>query len=77
VSSNTSNTSNSTATVTRDDLLSKMQELDRAATNTFASSQEMLKKVGIVAAIVLIILVFLLGRRRGKLAKTVVEIRRL
>jgi hypothetical protein len=65
------------STITKDDILSKFQELDRAATNTINSSQEMLKKVGIVAAILLVILVFLLGRRRGKLARTVVEIRRL
>lgn len=67
----------STTSITPDDLLDKFKEFDQGLTNSFTSSKELLKKVGIVAAIVLIILVFLLGRRRGKLAKTVVEIRRL
>ena len=35
------------------------------------------KKLGIIAAIVLIILVFMIGRRRGAANRTVVEIRRV
>lgn len=48
-------------------------EIDDAADN----SRETAKKVAVLAVLVLIVLAFVLGRRRGAQSKTVVEIRRL
>lgn len=63
--------------ITRDDLESKFVELQTGIDHAAASARDLTKKVGIAAIVVLVILAFVMGRRRGKLAKTVVEIRRL
>jgi hypothetical protein len=62
--------------ITKEDLESKFVELQDGIENAALSARDLGKKIGIVAAVVLIIIIFMLGRRRGKLAKTVVEIRR-
>jgi len=62
--------------ITKEDLESKFVELQDGIENAALSARDLGKKIGIVAAVVLIIITFMLGRRRGKLAKTVVEIRR-
>lgn len=62
--------------ISKEDLESKFVELQDGIENAALSARDLGKKIGIVAAVVLIIIVFMLGRRRGKLAKTVVEIRR-
>ena len=62
--------------ITRDDLESKLVELQTGIDAAAHSAKDLGKKLGIVAGVVLLLLVFFLGRRRGKLAKTIVEIRR-
>ncbi len=63
--------------ITRDDLESKLVELQTGIDNAISSSRDVATKIGIVAAVLILILVFVLGRRRGRMARTVVEIRRI
>lgn len=63
--------------ITPDDLLAKFGELNDQLAGQFEDKKELGVKIGIAGAILLILLVFLLGRRRGKQSRTVVEIRRL
>lgn len=63
--------------ISREDLEAKFVELQHNLDNAAASAKDIGKKVGIVAAVVLLILAFVIGRRRGAANKTVVEIRRL
>lgn len=66
-----------TPKISREDLESKFVELQTNLDTAANSAKDMGKKVGIVAAIVLLILVFIIGRRRGAANRTVVEIRRV
>jgi hypothetical protein len=63
--------------ITRDDLESKMRELVDEARGEVASTRNTLVSVGVVAGIVLLLIVFLLGRRAGRKRSTIVEIRRV
>ncbi len=63
--------------ISREDLQDKFVELQTNIDNAASSAKDVGKKVGIVALIVLLILVFLIGRRRGRANRTVVEIRRV
>jgi hypothetical protein len=63
--------------VTRDDLESKMRELVEGARGEVASTKNTLVSVGVVAGVILLLIVFLLGRRGGRKRTTVVEIRRV
>ena len=64
-------------TITRDDIESKFVELQTGIDNAASGAKEAGTKIGIAAAVILLILVFVLGRRRGQQNKTVVEIRRV
>lgn len=63
--------------VTRNDLESKFSELKDQVEAAAGAARGTATKVGIAAGIALLILVFLIGSRRGKQAKTIVEVRRL
>ena len=63
--------------ITRDDLEAKFRELEGGAREQVASARTTLITAGGIAALILLLLVFLLGRRAGKLRSTVVEIRRV
>lgn len=63
--------------ITRDDLVEKFGELKDELETAAGAARGTATKVGIIAGIALIILVFVLGNRRGKQAKTIVEVRRL
>ena len=63
--------------ISPEDLQSKFNELQANLDTAANSAMDVGKKVGIVAAVLLIILVFLIGRRRGAASRTVVEIRRV
>jgi hypothetical protein len=63
--------------ITRDDLEAKFRELEGGAREQVASARTTLVTAGGIAALILLLLVFLLGRRAGKLRSTVVEIRRV
>jgi hypothetical protein len=63
--------------ISRDDLESKFRELEGGARDQVASARSTAITAGIIGLVVLLLLAFLLGRRRGKLRSTVVEIRRV
>ena len=63
--------------ITRDDLEAKFGQLKNELENAAGAARSTVTKVGVVAGVVLIILAFLLGSRRGQAGKTVVEVRRL
>jgi hypothetical protein len=56
--------------ITRDDLEAKFRELE-------VDARDQVVTAGVVAALVLLLLAFLLGRRGGRQRSTVVEIRRV
>lgn len=66
-----------TGKISPEDLQNKFTELQTNLDNAANSAMDVGKKVGIIAAVLLIILVFLIGRRRGAASRTVVEIRRV
>ncbi len=70
-------TSARTERVTRDDLESKFRQLKGDVTQTARSAQKTIVTVGVAAAVGVVVVAFLLGRRRGKRQRTVVEIRRV
>jgi hypothetical protein len=63
--------------ITRDDLEAKMRELVVGARDEVASTKNTLVSVGAVVGVILLLLVFLLGRRSGRKRSTIVEIRRV
>ncbi|MGE3621589.1 MAG: hypothetical protein AB7L84_14105 [Acidimicrobiia bacterium] len=74
----TTTTSTTTGTgVTRDDLERKFRELQGDLSETAASARSTLATVGAAVAVGVVVLAFLVGRRRGKHKRTIVEIRRL
>jgi hypothetical protein len=70
-------TSAETKRITRDDIEAKLRELEGDARDQVASARSTVVTAGIVAALVLLLLAFLLGRRGGRQRSTVVEIRRV
>lgn len=67
----------STTRITRDDLEAKFRELEGGAREQAAAAKPTLVAVGGVAALIVLLLAFLLGRRAGKQRSTIVEIRRV
>jgi hypothetical protein len=67
----------STEKITRDDLEAQFAGLQRGLKGKVESKKNTLITAVSVASIVLMILVFLLGKRSGKRKSTVVEIRRV
>jgi hypothetical protein len=63
--------------VTRDDLEAKLREIQGGARDQAESAKGTLVAAGGVAALLLMFLVFVLGRRAGKQRSTIVEIRRV
>ena len=66
-----------TARVTRDDLEAKFRELEGGARDQAESAKTTIVTAGLVAAVIVLLLAFLLGRRAGKQRSTIVEIRRV
>lgn len=66
-----------TPKISREDIEGKFVELQTNLDNAANSAKDVGRKVGIVAAVLLLILVFIIGRRRGAANRTVVEIRRV
>lgn len=65
------------ATITPDDLQAKFVELQDNVENATAGARDTAKKASIVGLLLLLIMVYVLGRRRGSSGKTVVEVRRV
>jgi shikimate kinase len=63
--------------ITRDDLEAKFRELEGEAREQVASARTTVITAGGIAVFLILLLVFLLGRRAGKQRSTVVEIRRV
>jgi hypothetical protein len=63
--------------VTRADIEAKLRAIRGEVTDASDSAKSIGLMVGAVAAVVVVGSVYLLGRRRGRKEKTVVEIRRI
>lgn len=63
--------------IERDDLEAKLRELQGEVNDTKESAASTLLTVAAVAAVGVIAIAFLVGRRKGKKRTTVVEVRRL
>lgn len=63
--------------ITKDDLEAKFRELEGGAREQVASARTTLIAGGAIAVFIVLLLVFLLGRRGGRQRSTVVEIRRV
>ena len=63
--------------VTRDDLEAKLREIQGGARDQAESAKGTLVTAGGVIALLLMFIVFVLGRRAGKQRSTIVEIRRV
>jgi hypothetical protein len=66
-----------TPKISREDLESKFVELQTNLDSAATSAKDVGKKLGIAAVVLLLILAFIIGRRRGAASRTVVEIRRV
>ena len=66
-----------TEPISRDDIESKFVELQSSVDNATQSAAKTATKVAIGGLILLVIIAFVLGRRRGRQGRTVVEVRRL
>lgn len=63
--------------INKDDIEKKFSQLKDDVEIIAEGSKGMATKGAIAGGIVMLILIFLLGRRRGRAGKTVVEVRRL
>ncbi len=63
--------------ITRDDLETRFRQLQDSVQGRVEDKKQTLMTAGIVAGVVLLLVVFLLGSRRGKKKTTLVEIRRV
>jgi hypothetical protein len=63
--------------ISPEDLENKFVELQTNLDSAASSAKDMTRKIGIVALILILIIAFILGRKRGAASRTVVEIRRV
>lgn len=63
--------------VTRADLEAKLTEIDAELSDTGEAMKPKAMALGIGALVVILILAFLLGRRKGERKSTIVEVRRI
>ena len=61
----------------KDDIRAKFTELKDSLDGTAESARTPMMATGVVVLVVLVALAFLLGRRRGRSNRTVVEVRRV
>lgn len=69
--------SDRTERITPDDIEAKFAELADNVDNATSGARDTAKKLSIAGLVMLIIMVYLLGRRRGASGRTVVEVRRV
>jgi hypothetical protein len=62
--------------VTPEDIRSKLTEIQGEATEQVEAAKNQVIAVGVLVGILLLIVAFLLGRRGGKRASAVIEVRR-
>lgn len=63
--------------ISRDDIEGKFVELQTNLDDAASSARDIGKKLSVLALILILLIAFLLGRRRGATSRTVLEIRRL
>ena len=63
--------------ITAEDLKQKFGQFKEEIESVAGAARSTAQKVGVVAGVVLVLLAFFLGSRRGKAGKTIVEVRRL
>jgi len=63
--------------ITPQDIQQKFGQLKDELENVAGTARNTAQKVGVIAGVVLVLLAFFLGARRGKAGKTIVEVRRL
>lgn len=69
-------TDTTSSKISRDDIESKLRELQGEVDETAESAKSMALAVGAAVAVGLVVVVFLMGKRRGKRKTTIVEVRR-
>lgn len=62
--------------ISRDDIKSKLTDIQGEATQTVESAKNQLVAAAAITAILVLITMFLLGRRSGKRSSAVIEVRR-
>lgn len=62
--------------VTPEDIRSKLTEIQGEATEQVEAAKNQVIAVGVLVGILLLIIAFMLGRRGGKRASAVIEVRR-
>ena len=63
--------------INRDDIQAKFEDLKHSLDHTTEAARTPMLATGIAIVVVLAVLAFLLGRRRGRASRTVVEVRRV
>lgn len=63
--------------ITAADLQQKFGQLKEELENVAGAARSTAQKAGVVAGVLLVLLAFFLGSRRGRASKTIVEVRRL
>jgi hypothetical protein len=63
--------------ITRADIEAKLRELQGGVSKRAHAAETTALRVGIGVAIVVVVVAFLIGRRKGKSQTTIVEIRRI
>ena len=66
-----------TKKVTRADLEAKLSEIEAELSDTGEAVKPKAIAIGAGALVLILIVAFVLGRRKGKLATTIVEVRRI
>jgi len=69
-------TDTTTGQVSRDDIEAKLREIQGEVDETAESAKGMVVAVGVAVAVGVVLLAFVLGKRRGRARSTVVEVRR-
>ena len=77
MSTTTTNNGKTNGKVTRDDLEGKFRELRGEVDSTAESAKQYAVMAAAVGAVVVLGVVYLMGRRRGRKTTTVVEVKRL
>ncbi|HMS12599.1 MAG: hypothetical protein V9E99_15365 [Microthrixaceae bacterium] len=67
---------NGSSKISRDDIKSKLADIQGEATDTVEGAKNQLVAVGIGVALVLLLLAFFLGRRGGVRKSTIIEVKR-
>jgi hypothetical protein len=70
-------TDNGQTTVTRGDIEAKLREIRGLTDTTTEVAQEAAKPVLVILGVGVVVVAFLLGRRRGRKRSTIVEVRRI